>query len=48
MHTFEQLSHQEIAQRHSIPRSTVATRLHRARRRLREILAKRFGLERGS
>lgn len=46
MHTFEHLSHEQIAQRLSIPRMTVATRLHRARRRLREVLVKRFGLER--
>lgn len=46
MHTFEHLSHGQIAQRLSIPRLTVATRLHRARRRLREVLVKRFGLER--
>ena len=46
MHTFEQLSHEQIAQRLSIPRLTVATRLHRARRRLREVLVKQFGMER--
>jgi RNA polymerase sigma-70 factor (ECF subfamily) len=45
MHTFEHLSHAEIAQQLSIPRLTVATRLHRARGRLRQVLVKRFGLE---
>jgi RNA polymerase sigma-70 factor (ECF subfamily) len=45
MHSFEHLSHEQIAQRLSIPRLTVATRLHRARRRLREVLTKRFGME---
>lgn len=42
----EKLSLDQIAQRLSIPRTTVATRLYRARLRLRQVLAKRFGPER--
>ena len=45
LHTFEHLSFEQIAQQLSIQRITVATRLNRARKRLREVLVKRFGLE---
>lgn len=45
LHTFDHLSYEEIAGRLSIERITVGTRLSRARKRLREILVKRFGLE---
>jgi RNA polymerase sigma-70 factor (ECF subfamily) len=42
---FENLSYEQIAQRLSIERITVGTRLSRARKRLREVLVRRFGLE---
>lgn len=45
LHTFEHLSYEQIAQQLSIERITVGTRLSRARKRLREVLVKRFGLE---
>lgn len=45
LHTFEHLSYEQIAQQFSIDRITVGTRLSRARKRLREVLVKRFGLE---
>jgi RNA polymerase sigma-70 factor (ECF subfamily) len=48
LHTFEHLSYEQIAQQLSIQRITVGTRLNRARKRLREILVKRFGLENAS
>jgi RNA polymerase sigma-70 factor (ECF subfamily) len=45
LRTFEHLSYKQIAQRLSIQRMTVGTRLNRARTRLRAVLVKRFGLE---
>lgn len=42
---FEGLSYEAIAARLGIARLTVGTRLCRARKRLREVLIKRFGLE---
>jgi len=45
MHTFEHLSYEQIAEQLAIQRITVGTRLNRARKRLREVLVKRFGLE---
>jgi RNA polymerase sigma-70 factor (ECF subfamily) len=42
---FEYLSYEEIAERLSIERITVGTRLSRARKRLREVLVRRFGLD---
>jgi RNA polymerase sigma-70 factor (ECF subfamily) len=45
LHAFDRLSYEEIASRLSIERITVGTRLSRARKRLREVLVKRFGLE---
>jgi RNA polymerase sigma-70 factor, ECF subfamily len=45
LHTFEDLSYQEIVDRQGVERVTVGTRLHRARKKLREILIVRFGLE---
>jgi RNA polymerase sigma-70 factor (ECF subfamily) len=45
LHTFEHLSYEQIAQQLSIQRVTVGTRLNRARKKLREVLVKRFGLE---
>lgn len=45
LHTFEHLSYAQIAEQLSIQRITVGTRLSRARKRLREVLVKRFGLE---
>ena len=44
LHTFEDLSYEQIAQRLGIQRVTVGTRLNRARKKLREILVARFGL----
>lgn len=44
-HAFDRLSYEQIAQQLSIAPLTVGTRLWRARKRLREVLAKRFGLE---
>lgn len=45
LHTFEGFSYDQIAERLSLQRITVGTRLNRARKKLREILVKRFGLE---
>ena len=45
LHAFEHLSYEEIARKFSIGRITVGTRLNRARKHLREVLVKRFGLE---
>lgn len=45
LHAFDELSYEEIAGKLSIGRITVGTRLSRARKRLRELLVKRFGLE---
>jgi RNA polymerase sigma-70 factor (ECF subfamily) len=45
LHAFDRLSYEDIARKLSIERITVGTRLSRARKRLREILVKRFGLE---
>jgi RNA polymerase sigma-70 factor (ECF subfamily) len=42
---FEYLSYEQIAERLSIERITVGTRLSRARKRLREVLVRRFGLD---
>jgi RNA polymerase sigma-70 factor (ECF subfamily) len=45
LHTFDQLPYDAIARRLRIERTTVGTRLHRARKKLRELLIARFGLE---
>jgi RNA polymerase sigma-70 factor (ECF subfamily) len=45
LHAFDRLSYDDIARKLSIERITVGTRLSRARKQLREILVKRFGLE---
>ena len=45
LHTFEHQSFERIAQQLGIPRVTVGTRLNRARKKLREVLVARFGLE---
>ena len=45
MHTFEHLSYKQIAEQLQIEPFTVGTRLCRARKRLRDLLDKRFGLE---
>jgi RNA polymerase sigma-70 factor (ECF subfamily) len=45
LHTFEFLSYDEVARRLKIQRVTVGTRLNRARKKLREVLVARFGLE---
>lgn len=45
LHTFERWSYEQIAERLAIQRVTVGTRLNRARKKLREVLARRFGLE---
>lgn len=45
LHTFQGWSYERIAERLSIQRVTVGTRLNRARKKLREVLARRFGLE---
>ena len=45
LHTVEHRSYQDIADQLGIQRVTVGTRLNRARRKLREILVARFGLE---
>jgi RNA polymerase sigma-70 factor (ECF subfamily) len=42
---FDCLSYEQIAERLSIERVTVGTRLSRARKRLREVLVRRFGLD---
>jgi RNA polymerase sigma-70 factor (ECF subfamily) len=45
LHTFDKLPYEDIAKRLRIERVTVGTRLNRARRKLREVLVARFGLE---
>jgi RNA polymerase sigma-70 factor (ECF subfamily) len=45
LHTFADLSYQQIAGRLSIGSITVGTRLSRARRRLRAVLVQRFDLD---
>lgn len=45
LHTFQRWSYEKIAERLSIQRVTVGTRLNRARKKLREVLVRRFGLE---
>lgn len=45
LHIFEDLTYEQIALRLGIQRVTVGTRLNRARRKLREVLVARFGLE---
>jgi RNA polymerase sigma-70 factor (ECF subfamily) len=45
LHTFDRLSYGQIAERLGIQRITVGTRLNRARKKLREVLVERFGLE---
>lgn len=45
LHTFEDRTYEQIAQQLGIQRVTVGTRLNRARKKLREILVARFGLE---
>jgi RNA polymerase sigma-70 factor (ECF subfamily) len=48
MHTFDKLSYEQIADRLGIERVTVGTRLNRARKKLRDVLVARFGLETGA
>ena len=45
LHTFEHQSYEQIAQRQGVQRITVGTRLTRARKKLREVLLTRLGLE---
>lgn len=45
LHTFEDRTYEQIAHQLGIQRVTVGTRLNRARKKLREILVARFGLE---
>lgn len=45
LHSFERLPYEHIAQRLGIERITVGTRLSRARKKLRDVLVARFGLE---
>lgn len=45
LHTFENRTYEQIAQQLGIQRVTVGTRLNRARKKLREVLVARFGLE---
>jgi RNA polymerase sigma-70 factor (ECF subfamily) len=45
LHTFQHLSYEQISQRLRIQRITVGTRLNRARKKLRDVLIARFGLE---
>jgi RNA polymerase sigma-70 factor, ECF subfamily len=45
LHAFDHLTYEQIAERLSIGRITVGTRLTRARKHLREVLVRRFGLE---
>jgi RNA polymerase sigma-70 factor (ECF subfamily) len=45
LHTFEHWSYEQLAARLSIQRVTVGTRLNRARKKLRDVLVRRFGLE---
>lgn len=42
LHTFERRSYEEIAEKLGVARITVGTRLNRARKKLRDILMKRF------
>jgi RNA polymerase sigma-70 factor (ECF subfamily) len=44
-YTFDRRSYEQIADQLSIQRVTVGTRLTRARKKLRDILGKRFGVE---
>src|SRR5262249_30581808 len=44
LHTFEDLSYDQIAQQLGILRVTVGTRINRARKKLREVLVTKFGL----
>jgi RNA polymerase sigma-70 factor (ECF subfamily) len=44
LHTFEDLSYEQIARQLGIQRVTVGTRLNRARKKLREVLVARFGI----
>jgi RNA polymerase sigma-70 factor (ECF subfamily) len=48
LHTFEDLSYEQIAQRLGIQRVTVGTRLNRARKKLRDVLVARFGIRSAS
>jgi RNA polymerase sigma-70 factor (ECF subfamily) len=45
LHTFEDRTYEQIAHQLGIQRVTVGTRLNRARKKLREVLVARFGLE---
>jgi RNA polymerase sigma-70 factor (ECF subfamily) len=45
LHTFEDRTYDQIAHQLGIQRVTVGTRLNRARKKLREVLVARFGLE---
>lgn len=45
LHDLEGWTHREIAERMSLPEGTVRSHLHLARKRLRELLAERKGLE---
>ena len=45
LHTFENRTYDQIAHQLGIQRVTVGTRLNRARKKLREVLVARFGLE---
>jgi RNA polymerase sigma-70 factor (ECF subfamily) len=45
LHTFEDWTYEQIAHHLGIQRVTVGTRLNRARKKLREVLVARFGLE---
>jgi RNA polymerase sigma-70 factor (ECF subfamily) len=45
LHTFEDRTYEQIAEQLGIQRVTVGTRLNRARKKLREVLVARFGLE---
>jgi RNA polymerase sigma-70 factor (ECF subfamily) len=45
LHTFEGRTYEQIARHLGIQRVTVGTRLNRARKKLREVLVARFGLE---
>jgi len=45
LHTFEDWTYDQIAHQLGIQRVTVGTRLNRARKKLREVLVARFGLE---
>jgi RNA polymerase sigma-70 factor (ECF subfamily) len=45
LHTFQRWPYEKIAEQLAIQRVTVGTRLNRARKKLREVLVRRFGLE---